>query len=89
MNKIYPHVRKSTDVSWKDILMVMDCDHMLKPDYFQKCCAVMLDKDTAVRGLLPSCRPHCPPSVAPAGSGHVWRAVGQRTCCAQCERWLS
>ena len=49
LNKIYPAVTRSSEVSWKDIIQVMDCDHLVKPAYFQKSCAVLLDKDVAVR----------------------------------------
>jgi hypothetical protein len=49
LNKIYPDVTHSSQVSWKDILMVMDCDHLVERAYFHKCCATLLDKDVAVR----------------------------------------
>ena len=52
LNKIYPDVAASNQVSWKDVIMVMDCDHLVKEEYFQKCCAVMLDKDVAARFFL-------------------------------------
>lgn len=48
LNKIYPHVENSDEVSWKDVVAVMDCDHLVRPPFFQKCCAVLLDKDVAV-----------------------------------------
>jgi hypothetical protein len=48
LQKIYPAVSKPAQVSWKDIFMIMDCDHLVQPAYFQKCCAVLLDKDVAV-----------------------------------------
>lgn len=48
LSKIYPSVEKPEDVSSRDILLVMDCDHLVQPAFFQKCCAVMLDQDTAV-----------------------------------------
>ena len=48
LNKIYPHVQRSDEVSWKDVIAVMDCDHLVQPPFFQKCCAVLLDKAVAV-----------------------------------------
>eukprot|EP00892_Ulva_mutabilis_P010707 jgi/Ulvmu1/8008/UM004_0244.1 len=48
LNKIYPHVAHADEVSWKDVISVMDCDHLVRPPFFQKCCAVLLDKDVAV-----------------------------------------
>jgi hypothetical protein len=55
LNKIYPDVTNSNQVSWKDVIMVMDCDHLVEPAYFHKCCAVLLDKDVAVRLLQLVC----------------------------------
>ena len=49
LQKIYPHVTQPSQISWKDVLMVMDCDHLVKPAYFHKSCAVLLDKNVAVR----------------------------------------
>jgi cellulose synthase/poly-beta-1,6-N-acetylglucosamine synthase-like glycosyltransferase len=34
--KIYPAVTSPDDIPEKDILMVMDCDHMCKPNIFNK-----------------------------------------------------
>lgn len=48
LNKIYPHVSHSDEVSWKDVIAVMDCDHLVRPPFFQKTCAVLLDKAVAV-----------------------------------------
>lgn len=48
LNKIYPHAHEVADISWKDILMVMDCDHKVHREYYQKCCSTMLDQNTAV-----------------------------------------
>ena len=36
------------EVPAKDILMVMDCDHMVKPDIFNKMAPCMLDEAVAV-----------------------------------------
>lgn len=46
--QVFPHITHESDISWKDILVVMDADHLLKIDFFQKCCAVMLDPHQAV-----------------------------------------
>ena len=35
-------------VPFRDVLMVMDCDHLVEPEFFAKACAVMLDRDVAV-----------------------------------------
>lgn len=48
LSHIYPDVNHSNEVSWKDIIVVMDCDHLVTPAYFQKCCSVLLNKDVAV-----------------------------------------
>lgn len=48
LNHIYPDVNHSNEVSWKDIIVVMDCDHLVTEAYFQKCCSVLLNKDVAV-----------------------------------------
>jgi cellulose synthase/poly-beta-1,6-N-acetylglucosamine synthase-like glycosyltransferase len=32
----------------RDILMVMDCDHLVEPEFFAKACSVMLDPQVAV-----------------------------------------
>jgi hypothetical protein len=48
LNKIYPDVQHANEVSWRDILMVMDCDHQVEAAFCQKMCSVLLDKDVAV-----------------------------------------
>jgi hypothetical protein len=48
LSHMYPHVTATKDVPYRDILMVMDCDHLVEPEFFAKCCAVMLDRDVAV-----------------------------------------
>lgn len=48
LNRMYPHAERTRDIPFRDILMVMDCDHMVEPQFFAKCCAVMLDKKVAV-----------------------------------------
>jgi hypothetical protein len=51
------------DIPYRDILMVMDCDHLVEPEFFAKCCAVMLDRDVAVC-LVPQARVASPPRAA-------------------------
>ena len=43
MNHIYPHTVSPDDIPEGDVLMVMDCDHMVKPDIFFKMSPCMLD----------------------------------------------
>jgi cellulose synthase/poly-beta-1,6-N-acetylglucosamine synthase-like glycosyltransferase len=43
LNKIYPGATKPSDIPMKDILMVVDCDHMCKPDIFNKMAPPMRD----------------------------------------------
>lgn len=45
---MYPSVERTRDIPYKDILMVMDCDHLVEPEFFAKACAVMLDRNVAV-----------------------------------------
>jgi cellulose synthase/poly-beta-1,6-N-acetylglucosamine synthase-like glycosyltransferase len=54
LRKIYPNVRRASQVPVKDIFMVMDCDHMVKPDIFNKMGPCMLDARMAVC-LAPQC----------------------------------
>lgn len=49
LNHMYPGLTETKDVPYRDILLVMDCDHLVEPEFFAKCCAVMLDRDVAVR----------------------------------------
>lgn len=49
LNHMYPGLTETKDVPYRDILMVMDCDHLVEKEFFAKCCAVMLDRDVAVR----------------------------------------
>jgi hypothetical protein len=48
LNRIYPHVQCTDDIPFRDVLMIMDCDHLVEPEFFAKTCAVMLDPDVAV-----------------------------------------
>ena len=48
MNKIFPGVRSPADVSAQEVILVMDCDHMVKPDIFDKMAPCMLDESLAV-----------------------------------------
>lgn len=36
-NHLYPHVQCPSDVSEKDLLLVMDCDHMVRPSLAPVC----------------------------------------------------
>jgi cellulose synthase/poly-beta-1,6-N-acetylglucosamine synthase-like glycosyltransferase len=51
-NKIYPGVKRADQIPKKDILMVMDCDHMCKPEMFNKMGPCMRDLNVGVC-LLP------------------------------------
>ena len=55
LSHMYPGISETKDIPYRDILMVMDCDHLVKPEFFAKCCAVMLDRDVAVC-LVPQVR---------------------------------
>ncbi len=49
LNKIYPRAQQTSDISFKDILVVMDCDHLVKPAFFHKtCCVLLTDPNVAV-----------------------------------------
>lgn len=48
LQKIFPTIRAASEVPVKDILMVIDCDHMVKPDIFNKMAPCMLDEAVAV-----------------------------------------
>ena len=52
---IYPTARALQDVPPQDILMVMDCDHMVKPEIFLKMGPCMLDHRIGVT-LVPQAR---------------------------------
>jgi cellulose synthase/poly-beta-1,6-N-acetylglucosamine synthase-like glycosyltransferase len=58
-NQIYPELRCPADVPVKDVLMVMDCDHMVKPSIFLKMGACMLHTRVGVT-LVPQVRAVCP-----------------------------
>jgi cellulose synthase/poly-beta-1,6-N-acetylglucosamine synthase-like glycosyltransferase len=51
-NKIYPGVTRADQIPKKDIIMVMDCDHMCKPETFNMMGPCMRDLNTGVT-LLP------------------------------------
>ena len=55
LTKIYPHTRRASDVPEKDVLMIMDCDHMVKPEIFLKMVACMRDPRVGVT-LVPQVR---------------------------------
>ena len=47
--KIYPHARRPEHIPERDILMVMDCDHMIKPDIYNRMAPCMIaDMNIAV-----------------------------------------
>lgn len=48
LQKIFPNVSSADEIPPKDILMVMDCDHMVKPEIFNKMAPCMLDEAVAV-----------------------------------------
>jgi cellulose synthase/poly-beta-1,6-N-acetylglucosamine synthase-like glycosyltransferase len=48
LTKLYPNIRRAADIPEKDIIMIMDCDHMVKPQIFMKMGACMLDRRVAV-----------------------------------------
>jgi cellulose synthase/poly-beta-1,6-N-acetylglucosamine synthase-like glycosyltransferase len=56
MTKIYPYVKTVDDIPENDILMIMDCDHMVKTEVFMKMGACMLDPKVGVT-LIPQARP--------------------------------
>jgi cellulose synthase/poly-beta-1,6-N-acetylglucosamine synthase-like glycosyltransferase len=58
MAKIHAHARSIEDIPNSDILMIMDCDHMVKPDIFLKMGACMRDPAVAVT-LVPQARILC------------------------------
>jgi hypothetical protein len=40
--------RARAQVSWRDVLVVMDCDHLVERPFFHKACACLLDQNVAV-----------------------------------------
>ena len=36
LRKVFPSARKPEDIPFKDVLMVMDVDHMVKPEIFNR-----------------------------------------------------
>ena len=48
LNYIYPGGRSAADVPASEVMLVMDCDHMVKPDIFNKMATCMLDESLAV-----------------------------------------
>ena len=69
-SKIYPRATSPDDIPEGDILMVIDCDHMCKPELFNKMGPCMRDPDVAVtlvpqwfhNLVLPGA---CPPPPSP------------------------
>ena len=54
MNHIHRGKARPSDVAGSDILMIMDCDHMVKPDIFLKMGACMEEPEVAVTLVRPS-----------------------------------
>lgn len=48
LNKIYPGAQRPEDIPFKDILMVVDCDHMCKPNLFNKMAPPLRDSRVGV-----------------------------------------
>ena len=55
LQKIFPGVSKYDEIPPKDIIMVIDCDHCVKPEIFNKMGPCMLDEKVAVT-LVPQVR---------------------------------
>lgn len=47
LRKIFPTARSEADVPAGHILLIMDCDHMAKPEFFNMMAPAMLDEDIA------------------------------------------
>jgi hypothetical protein len=73
LTKIYPSIESVSEVPEDDIIMIMDCDHMVKPEIFLKMGSCMLDPDVGVT-LIPQVRTilHtqviCPAACSPSGT---------------------
>jgi cellulose synthase/poly-beta-1,6-N-acetylglucosamine synthase-like glycosyltransferase len=48
LHKVYPNARRPEDLPLKEIIMVMDVDHLVKPDIFNRMGACMMDESIAV-----------------------------------------
>jgi cellulose synthase/poly-beta-1,6-N-acetylglucosamine synthase-like glycosyltransferase len=48
LHNVYPKALHPEDISPKDIIMVMDVDHLVKPDIFNRMGPCMLDENIAV-----------------------------------------
>lgn len=59
LQKIFPGVRKYDEIPPKDIIMVIDCDHMVKPEIFNKMGPCMLDEKVAVTLVPQVCNLKC------------------------------
>jgi hypothetical protein len=78
LKHMYPNVTATKEIPYKDILMVMDCDHLVEPEFFAKCCSVMLDRDVAVRASSSSlCALHLRPAPLALLQGC---RLGERLC---------
>ena len=48
LTKVYPRLTSVSEIPDDDIIMIMDCDHMVKPELFLKMGACMLDPRVGV-----------------------------------------
>lgn len=78
LQKIFPGVSKYDEIPPKDIIMVIDCDHCVKPEIFNKMGPCMLDEKVAVT-LVPQvrCSSH---SLSLHGDAAVAAFFSQHSC---------
>jgi cellulose synthase/poly-beta-1,6-N-acetylglucosamine synthase-like glycosyltransferase len=48
MHKVYPEAQRPEDIPSTDMIMVMDVDHLVKPDIFNRMGPCMMDEEVAV-----------------------------------------
>lgn len=48
LTKIYPAARRPGDIPEKDVVMVVDCDHCVKPDIFNRMAPALRDPGVGV-----------------------------------------
>ena len=48
LNHIFPEARSAADVPARHLLLIMDCDHMAKPDMLHKLAPCMLDEAVGI-----------------------------------------
>lgn len=71
LRKILPGARTAADVPAEHILLVMDCDHMVRPDFFRKTGPVMLDEAVAVAVVPQHFHNVVSPDAFDSGNGEV------------------